>query len=282
MRLCSARAGPLADFYESALGFRRVAMEHLSGAWAQQHLAASGRVMRVTLALGAQRVTMLQFIDRPGRLYPVDAKASDLVFQHFAIVVDDMAAAMAQLARTAGWTAITADGPQQLPVSSGGVTAFKFRDPEGHPLELLAFPPDDVPARWRHVQGNGPFLGIDHSAISVADSVRSAAFYESLGLTVSNRSINDDPAQARLDDLDDPRVEVTAMAPAVETPHVELLAYRSARRYAAPDLAPNDVAATCLVFEVEQGAAESRANPACPMHLVDPDGHRLSIVLPSG
>ena len=31
------------------------------------------------------------------------------------------------------------------------IVLFKFRDPEGHPLELLAFPRDSVPACWRHV-----------------------------------------------------------------------------------------------------------------------------------
>lgn len=36
----------------------------------------------------------------------------------------------------------------RLPESSGGVTAFKFRDPDGHPLELLAFPDGKVPSRW--------------------------------------------------------------------------------------------------------------------------------------
>ena len=47
----------------------------------------------------------------------------------------------ARLSAHAGWTTISTDGPQLLPASSGGVTAYKFRDPEGHPLELIAFPP---------------------------------------------------------------------------------------------------------------------------------------------
>lgn len=280
MRLCSAQARPLADFYETALGFRRVAVERLPGAWTQEHLAARGRVLQITLELGGQQVMLLQFIDHPGRAYPPDTAASDYVFQHFAIVVVDMAAAMARLSHTPGWTPITTDGPQKLPASSGGVTAFKFRDPEGHPLELLAFPADAMPARWQHVRSNGPFLGIDHSAISVADSARSVAFYESLGLTVSNRSINDDPAQARLDHLDDPVVDVIAMRADQAAPHLELLCYRNSGKDDSLHLQVNDVAATCLVFESAEQSEHPGTGRMPVRNLVDPDGHHLSIVPP--
>lgn len=280
LRLCSAQAKSLATFYETALGFRRLAVEHLSGARAQERFGITGRALRITLELGAQRIKLLQFVDQPGRDYPADSSASDQAFQHFAIVVTDMAEAMAQLSRVSGWTPITRDGPQQLPASSGGVTAFKFRDPEGHPLELLAFPSDNMPARWAGRQGAGPFLGIDHSAISVADGKRSAAFYESLGLTQSQRSVNDDPAQARLDDLEHPQVEVIAMEPARATPHVELLCYGDAEREGQLALRANDVAATCLVFEPDQHCIRPEASFAPVLDLMDPDGHRLAIVWP--
>ena len=92
-----------------------------------------------------------------------------------------MPAAYARLAAQPGWNTISTDGPQVLPASSGGVTAYKFRDPEGHPLELLAFPPDAIPARWQKVSATG-CLGIDHSAISVVDTDQSIKFYERLGL----------------------------------------------------------------------------------------------------
>jgi catechol 2,3-dioxygenase-like lactoylglutathione lyase family enzyme len=266
----------LARFYESALGFRRVTIEHLSRIRVKDELDVGGRALRITLALGEQRLTLLQFIDQPGNAYPEDATSTHLIFQHFAIVVTDMAAAMAQLQATSGWTPITTDGPQKLPASSGGVTAFKFRDPEGHPLELLAFPPDDIPDYWRDKASAGPFLGIDHSAISISSTTRSIAFYESLGLSVSRRSCNEGPAQARLDHVDEPVVEVTAMATAGTTPHLELLCYCQRNERAALDLRANDVAATCLVF----GGADRVAKPdmylSPPRHLQDPDGHHLS------
>lgn len=280
LRVCSAQAKPLAAFYESALGFRQTAVEHLSGARTQERFGVAGRALRITLELGAQKIKLLQFVDRPGRDYPASSKTSDRVFQHFAIVVEDMTAAMAQLSQISGWVPISRGGPQQLPASSGGVVAFKFRDPEGHPLELLAFPSDNPPAHWRHVRGHGPFLGIDHSAICVADVTRSVTFYESLGLKLSHRSFNDDPAQARLDDLDHPLAEVVALQPDHATPHVELLCYQGADANVQLDLHANDVAATCLVFEPEQDALRPPACRGSLQDLLDPDGHRLVIVWP--
>ena len=99
----------------------------------------------------------------------------DPPFQHFAIVVSDMTAAYANLQVLQNWTAISR-WPANSPPSSGGVTAFKFRDPEGHPLELLTFAPGPKSARWS-LRSDNNYLGIDHSAISVADTDRSVAFY---------------------------------------------------------------------------------------------------------
>ena len=282
MRLCSSEATRLATFYEAALGFSRVSVEHWSGVRAQEFFGIGGRVLRVTLELGGQRVSIVQFVDQPGRVYPVGTNASDVIFQHFAIVVDDMDAAMARLRSVPGWTGITICGPQHLPASSGGVTAFKFRDLDGHPLELLAFPPGGAPEHWQHQKSTSPFLGIDHSAISVADSVRSVAFYESLGLKVTNRSVNDDPTQSRLDHLHQPVVEVIAMSPADAPPHLELLCYRSSSNAAPLHLPANDVAATCLVLERNERLAQRQATRA-PVHtLVDPDGHHVMIAFANG
>ena len=93
-----------------------------------------------------------------------------------------------------------------LPESSGGVTAFKFRDPEGHPLELLAFPTHRTPPRWQAAAHPGLFLGIDHSAISVRNTERSLAFYRQLGLRLSAGSLNERNEQQHLDALDRPEV----------------------------------------------------------------------------
>ena len=137
--LVTQDAARLARFYEQAVGFCRTE--------AGRH-SESGGAGSITLMLGHELVELLQF-DRPGRLYPDAASASDLCFQHFAIVVADIGKAYQRLCSVDGWRAISTDGPQRLPASSGGVSAFKFRDPDGHPLELLAFPEGKSPARWR-------------------------------------------------------------------------------------------------------------------------------------
>lgn len=278
IRLCSSEATRLAAFYEAALGFSRVSVEHFSGVRAQELFAVGGRVLRITLDLGGQRLALLQFIDQRGRVYPVGTNASDLIFQHFAIVVADMATAMTQLERVPGWSPITSGGPQQLPASSGSVTAFKFRDPDGHPLELLSFPPDGVPEHWQRQESANPFLGVDHSAISVSDTARSVAFYQSLGFEVTNRSVNDGPAQSRLDHLHQPVVEVTGMSVGDAPPHLELLCYRSTGDSGPLRLPANDVAATCLVLERNERLAPYQASRPPVQNLVDPDGHHLMIV----
>jgi hypothetical protein len=111
-----------------------------------------------------------------------------------------MTAAYANLQALPNWTAISRDGPRVLPASSGGVTAFKFRDPEGHPLEMLAFEPAARPAHWAFRSAN-LCLGIDHSAVSVADTGRSVAFYSRLGLARTASSLNIGREQEELDNL---------------------------------------------------------------------------------
>lgn len=267
----------LAVFYRAALGFRD----------AEGIGAGPARV--VPLRLGDQRLDLVAAPD--GRPYPGEVPGFSPLFQHCAIIVSDMAAAHARLSAHPGWRPISTDGPVRLPAASGGVTAFKFRDPEGHPLEFLAFPPDAIPEAWRRPGAAGPCLGLDHSAISVADTARSVAFYESLGLSVVSRSLNTGPEQARLDAVPAPTVEVTGLGfPDGRPPHVELLCYRGDHPRPVSDLAVGDVAATRLVIAMADGEALAAA---CATHagrlvpagstsqpatggaalLRDPDGH---------
>jgi catechol 2,3-dioxygenase-like lactoylglutathione lyase family enzyme len=239
-------------------------------------MGMEGGARAITLGLGDEVVELLQF-DRPGRPYPNGAVSSDLLFQHFAIIVADIQLAYQRLVSVGGWTAISLDGPQQLPASSGGVTAFKFRDPDGHPLELLAFPGGWIPKHWQARSIGNLFLGIDHSAIGVADSVASIAFYEGMGLQVAARSLNTGPEQERLDAVNHAQVEVTALAPEQTTPHVELLCYRSVVRGESVIVRSNDVAATRLVFEVDGPSSEGAT---APQGVIDPDGHHLVLSAP--
>ncbi len=130
-------------------------------------LGLEGAGWRRPMTLGESRLD-LDWFDLPGRPYPDGASACDLVFQHLALVTGDARAAWRR-AWVAGATSITRGKPVTLPQSSGGVTAVTFCDPEGHPLELLEFPAGSNPS-W---QGRG-MMGIDHSAISIADLARRA------------------------------------------------------------------------------------------------------------
>jgi catechol 2,3-dioxygenase-like lactoylglutathione lyase family enzyme len=172
------------------------------------------------------------------------------------------------LSQTAGWTAISIGGPQQLPENDGGVTAFKFRDPDGHPLEFLQFAAGKTPAHWRNTIGKGIHLGIDHSALSVADTTRSVHFYESLGLAPSSRSLNQGIEQEHLDGLPVSIVDVISLTPHSPTPHVELLHYHTRSRATREALRSHDGAATRLVF-VGREFASNEANRL----IQDPDGH---------
>lgn len=264
---------PLAAFYERALGFRRLASRYDTAAKMRARMDLASGATCATLALGEQRLELVQF-DLPGQPYPLDTDAASIVFQHLAIVVTDMHAAYARLQATDGWTAISQGGPVQLPESSGGVTAFKFRDPEGHPLELLEFPAENTPKPWQGVAAEAGAIGIDHSAISVADTQRSVAFYKALGLDLSQQGVNQGETQRRLDHLSDAYVTVTAMKPRRAPPHVELLGYRQGGDRAPLALHDNDLAATRLVFE----AAEPMPQP---LRRNDLDGHHL-VILPPG
>ena len=145
-----------------------------------------------------------------------------------------------------------------LPPSSGGVTAIKFRDPEGHPLELLCFP-DTADTHWR---GSG-MLGVDHSAIVVRNLAASKAFYLAHGLTAGTTTLNQGAAQAVLDDLEDPIADVVAMMPQFGRSHVELLHYRQPENPASAPYSVNDVAATRIVWR-GNNAALLRPSASCP------------------
>lgn len=214
-------------------------------------LAPGTTARRTEVAIGRQIVELVAF-DPPGASYPVARASNDPWFQHIALVCGDIAAVWSRLQPGSPGT-ITTGAPVLLPPNTGSVTAFKFRDPEGHPLELIAFPEGVGAPVWQGTSEPG-ILGFDHTAIGVADVDRAIAFYTGrLGFRIAGRSLNRGPEQDRLDGLTDCVVDVVALAPAVEaTPHVELLHYRSPPgRVPAADVQANDVAAVRQVHAVD-------------------------------
>ena len=149
-----ADLAPTRRFYE-ALGFEVLGHAALDESELTLLGVPSGRAERLEMRLGRQEVGFVRF-DPPGRAYPAGSTSSDLWFQHIAIAVSDMAEAHRR-AMAAGARRITQGGPQTLPANTGGVTAFKFRDPDGHPLELLFFPAGAGAAPWHEPGVASPF-----------------------------------------------------------------------------------------------------------------------------
>ena len=272
-------------FYRDGLDFRRLGpIERIPTALLEALDLPDASGGRLRMGLGAQAIEFLAF-DAPGQRYPVGARADDPWFQHAAIVVSDMDRAFAQLQRLAPMP-ISDEIPQTLPASSGGVTAWKFRDPDGHPLELLAFPDGETGSPW--ARAPGLFTGIDHSAIIVADVEAEIGFFrDGLGLELGARGLNAGPEQAALDGLPDPVVDVIALAPAqVKTPHVELLHYRTPQaRGPLPAQSARNRSTTRFCFAVDDlPALVTHLTAAWPAHRItlSRDGRMAGLTGPSG
>lgn len=279
-------------FYRERLGFTRVSVHTQGGAAYSQLLGLQdARSTTRVLRLGQDELALTCFAPT-GRGYPAESTPADLWFQHIAVVVQDAKAAYACVRDDPGMTAISTHGPELLPPNTGSVTVFKFRDPEGHPVELSQLPPGVGAARWHRGGTDSPWLGIDHSAISVADVPRSIAFYRDvLGMELTFQSVNRGSEQDRLDGWRSDGVDIVALAPSdAQSPHIELLGYHPpGRRDAAR---ANDIAATKLWLQtadlskaverlrsaratfVSPGVVTLESGEALVL-VLDPDGHQL-------
>jgi len=240
-------------FYHDGLGFETVDRGELAGdGFAHLVGVPSAKAKTLIMQVGAERVRFVQYL-QPGRRYPEDSRSPDLWFQHFAIIVSDMDKAYARL-KAVRFEAISNNGPVTLPPQNGDVKAFKFRDPDGHPLELLYFPPGQGRAVW-HRPTKKLFLGIDHSAIGVSDSDRSKGLYERLlGMSIAYQGINRGPSQEHLDGTFGAVVRITGLRPtATDGAGVEFLEYLTppTGRPAPPDARSNDLAHVELEFTVK-------------------------------
>jgi catechol 2,3-dioxygenase-like lactoylglutathione lyase family enzyme len=221
---------------------------------------------------------------------PVPRAANDPWFQHFAIRVSDMPAAYARVLGQPQ-IPISIGGPQQLPPSTGSVIAYKFRDADGHPLELSFVSGAPAP-----LPGVAPFLAIDHSAIAVADLDASLGFFVGqLGLRETERLFNQGPTQWRLDGIESALVDIVVLQPAGGGSHLELLHYRAPTSTRAPvGLVVNDIGAARLTFAVggigelvdrltrNGGRSVSRRlarddRGAAHFIVRDPDGHLIEL-----
>ena len=227
---------------------------------------SSGRV----LGLGHETI---ELVPSAGRPIPSDSRSNDRGFQHLAIVVSDIERAYPVVLQ-AGAVPISA-GPQLLPAwnpNAGGIRAVYFRDPDGHPLELIQFPPDKGDGRWQ--DKDRLFLGIDHSAIAASDTEWSLAFYRGrLGLRIAGTSENWGIEQERLSAVPKAHVRITALR-AANGLGIELLDYLMPGdgRPMPADTRPDDIWAEEIVLHAGDF-------PIPEERLRDPDGHALRIVV---
>lgn len=232
-------------FFVDVLGFTTTgASSELSGRpYELLHGVFGARVRTARLRLGQEQIDLTEYLAPRGRPYPADTRGNDGWFQHLAIITSDMDAAYARL--RAHGVAHASTGPQRLPdwnPGAGGIRAFYFRDPDGHFLEILQFPPGKGDPRWQ--ARDALFLGIDHTAIVVDDTARALAFYrDGLGLAIAGQGENHGEEQEHLNNVFGARLRITTLR-APSGPGVELLHYLAPRtgRAAPLDLGAADLA----------------------------------------
>ncbi len=292
-------------FYTGVLEFSKIEMLEVAGEDYERAFGVFGARVRVArLRLGDESLELMQFLAPEGRAYPTDARSNDRSFQHVAIIVSDMAKAFARLREHN--VRFASSGPQLLPAwnsKAAGIEAFYFKDPDGHPLEILHFPDGKGAAKWHRT--DRLFLGIDHTAIVVGATAISSAFYgNALGMTKTGESENYGTEQEHLNNVFGARLRITAMR-LPSGPGVEFLEYLAPAggRLAGPDRQATDLAAVTTVFVSDDAAGDAAAlqsagyawvSPgAIELHdralgcakmatVQDPDGHFIRIVQKGG
>ncbi|MGI8505128.1 MAG: VOC family protein [Hassallia sp.] len=291
------------EFYSKVLSFEKISDVEVSGAAYEQLQGLPNVQMRVVqMQLGSELIELTQYLTPKGRPIPTDSRSNDLWFQHIAIAVSDMDKAYQHLQKNQ--TQNTSTEPQQLPnwnKAAAGIQAFYFKDPDGHDLELIRYPPGKGDARWQR-QTDKLFLGIDHTAIVISDTETSLKFYQDLGMERAGESENYGTEQEHLSRVPNARLRINRLS-APTGPGIELLEYLNPRdgRPIPSDIRTNDLihrqitlvvrdaeAITSLSFaNAQQSTFVSSGVVEMPEQtlgfkkgflLKDPDGHALRLV----
>src|SRR2546425_10935837 len=290
------------DFYSKVLTFQKVSDTEVAGENYEHLEGVFGLRMRVVrMRLGDEFIELTEYLAPRGRPLPVDSRSNDRWFQHIAIIVSDMDKAYAQLRQAKAEHA--SSGPQRLPEwnkNAAGISAFYFKDPDEHPIEILQFPPDKGAEKWHRPNGK-LFLGIDHTAIVVWDTDASLKFYrDALGMRVSGESENYGTEQEHLNNVFGARLRITSLR-AGAGPGIEFLEYLAPTdgRPAPGDAQANDLASWQTRLVVKDVSVEETPLRAAGGRLVspgrigleggelgfraglqarDPDGHALLLI----
>jgi catechol 2,3-dioxygenase-like lactoylglutathione lyase family enzyme len=219
-------------FYSKVLTFEKVSDTEVAGEDYEHLEGVFGLRMRVVrMRLGDEFIELTEYLAPKGRPIPVDSRSNDRWFQHIAIIVSDMDKAYAQLRQNK--VEFASSGPQRLPdwnKNAAGISAFYFKDPDEHPVEVLQFPRDKGLEKWHRPHSDDKlFLGIDHTAIVVWDTDASVKFYRDLlGMRVAGESENYGTEQEHLNNVFGAHLRITALRGA-SGPGIELLEYLAPR-----------------------------------------------------
>jgi catechol 2,3-dioxygenase-like lactoylglutathione lyase family enzyme len=291
-------------FYMQVLSFEKISDTEVWGSDYEHLQGVFGLRMRVVrMRLGNEAIELTEYLTPKGRPFPSDSRGNDHWFQHIAIIVSDMEKAYDWLRKNKVQHAST--GPQRLPdwnPNAGGIKAFYFRDPDGHFLEILWFPPGKGDPRWRQ-STDKLFLGIDHTAIVVSDTEASLKFYrDTLGMKITGESENHGMEQEHLNNVFGARLRITSLRAAFG-PGIEFLEYLAPRdgRPLPTDEKANDLvhwqthlvtANAESVFQQLRTDAHSFISPGViflqeprlgfkkAILVRDPDGHAMQIIEP--
>ncbi|MBW6535198.1 MAG: VOC family protein [Mariniphaga sp.] len=236
------------NFYTEVLPFEKDTTFTLQGKSIQNLYNVQDTSLKVTVArlyIGEEHIELIEFHseNNVGREIPADSRSNDLWFQHIAIVVSDMQKAW-QILEENDVTHVSTS-PQTLPdylPAAAGISAFYFRDPDGHNLELIHFPQGKGNPKWQN-SGDKLFLGIDHTAIGIESTRTSLQFYQDvLGLNVAGESVNYGTEQEHLNQVFGARLKITGLTAAngIGLEFLDYIAPPGGRPYPA-DTKPNDL-----------------------------------------
>jgi catechol 2,3-dioxygenase-like lactoylglutathione lyase family enzyme len=289
------------EFYARVLTFEKVSDTEITGEDYEHLEGVFGlRIRVVRMRLGDEFIELTEYLAPKGRPLPIDSRSNDRWFQHIAIIVSDMDKAYVWLRQNKVEHA--SSGPQRLPdwnKNAAGISAFYFKDPDGHPVEVLQFPSDKGLAKW-HQPTDKLFLGIDHTAIVVGDSDASIKFYRDvLGMRVAGESENYGTEQEHLNNVFGAHLRITALRGS-NGPGIELLDYLAPRtgRPFPEDEHANDVVHRQTVLVTRNAGQAARDLSVAKANFVssgvianqnrelgfkaafvvrDPDGHAIEI-----
>jgi catechol 2,3-dioxygenase-like lactoylglutathione lyase family enzyme len=277
------------SFFTSVLDFKLIETEDRSKL--DQLMAPGTKTRTAHLSLGDECLDLTQYLTPKGAPFPEDSRGNDQWFEHIAIAVSDMDKAYAKLREAR--VRFVSNVPQTLPEwnkNAAGISAFYFRDLDGHYLELIHFPPGKGQPKWQS-PSTALFLGIDHTAIVVSNTAQSIDFYrDKLHFRVVGTSENYGTEQEHLSGVFNAHVLITSLR-SESGIGIELLDYLApgSGRPIPSNMQASDIDAWQIPIELNPADVRGLhlrwvklpPNPTGCREAAwtkDPDGHRLELL----